>query len=367
MILNKLFKSKDQGKIFMPTSSKKRPGIKKPSPRVNNPWTLKEINKVITKYKSPYKPLFTEYKGQNEKTNWQCLKCNHVFLAHWKRMWKTVRGETAGGCPQCNGRVTYTISDVLAEIKSWKRPLECLSTHYENNKAPLVWRCLKPGCNRQWTNSFKSIKGGGSQHPQGCPTCNANEVYDIEIIKKIIKEKDFPITLLSDKYINNNTPLKWSCDECNNIWHADWANINCGEKGCPACSNPGKTEVAITKFLNNVFGSETFRSIFPEWLRYPENNRKLQIDSYSERLQIAIEVQGIQHYQFHNRYHRNIEEFKRRLAYDAFKEKRCKERGLHFLALDIRKGKRSSFKAILKEFLVNSGIVIPENFDKIPL
>ena len=332
----------------------------------STPWSLVEINKVLTENNIPYRPLFKEYKGQRFKHKWLCLKCNNSFIANWKRIFKTVRGFHSGGCLRCAERTGYSINKIKANLKKNKRPIICLSNEYVNNKSPMKWKCKK--CSHEWETTWKAIKGTRTKGcgPQGCIVCANNVKYTIEKIHKIVKEKNLPLKLISNVYKHNTSNnLKWKCLDCNGKWNASWANINCVDKGCPFCATEGKTERKITNFLKEVFGKKSFIKVKPEFLRNPETGLKLEIDAYSKKLNLAIEINGEQHYKYSPYFHKNEQSFFKVQKRDNWKYSEIKKRKINLIILDIRSVSLIKIKALLKKQLIFLGYKIPKKFDNL--
>lgn len=330
------------------------------------PWSLEEIKEVLILNDSPYRPLFTEYKGHLIKEKWLCLKCNKSFRSHWKRIWKTVRGVHKGGCLRCAERTGYSIKKIKANLKKNKRPIICLSTEYVNNKAPMDWKCID--CGHEWKNYWKAIKGTRTKGcgPQGCIVCANNVKYTIERINQIVKEKGLPFKLISNMYIDNTSNnLEWQCLKCTEIWNCSWANINCSDRGCPRCATEGQTEHKIVTFLREVYGKNSFKKIRPEFLRNPKTGLKLEIDAYSEELNLAIEINGGQHYDYSDFFHRTIKRFKDLKARDRWKYKQIKNKEINLIVLDIRFKNLNKIKGLLKEKLTKLGYNIPEKFNEL--
>lgn len=65
----------------------------------------------------------------------------------------------------------------------------------------------------------------------------------------------------------------------------------------------------------------------PEWLATDEGAR-VELDFFIEELNVAIEVQGSQHYVFSKHFHANPEGFAKQLQYDRHKKRVCAARGI---------------------------------------
>lgn len=93
----------------------------------------------------------------------------------------------------------------------------------------------------------------------------------------------------------------------------------------------GKKESNVRKIMNEMFPGAEFKSCLPRWLRNPKTKRLLQLDCYSERLQIAVELDGPFHHVFMEHYHKTLERFRDLQFRDRLKERLCLEHGVKLI------------------------------------
>ena len=70
-------------------------------------------------------------------------------------------------------------------------------------------------------------------------------------------------------------------------------------------------EEKCRKIFENILG-EKFSNVRPLWLKNYETGYLLELDGYSKSLKLAIEYDGIQHYEFPNLFHQNRRQFESR-------------------------------------------------------
>ena len=163
------------------------------------------------------KLLSEKYINIRTKLKWQCSE-GHTWLA--------VPANIKGGtwCPACGRNKTKPPIELFHKIAKEKKG-KLLSTKYIDSLTKLKWQCSK---GHIWTTTPDIIKRGS-----WCPACvNENTILTIEEFQKIAKRKKG--MLLSKKYINNHTPLKWQCNK-GHIWMARPNNIKNGT-WCRICS-----------------------------------------------------------------------------------------------------------------------------------
>jgi len=85
--------------------------------------------------------------------------------------------------------------------------------------------------------------------------------------------------------------------------------------------------------LQKAFYYDDFWSIRPDWLRHAccGVSRNLELDFFCERLNLALEVQGQQHYQWVPRFHKTEGEFEAQQHRDKLKRRLCQQKGVVLL------------------------------------
>ena len=326
--------------------------------------------------------LSSEYKNGTTSLLWECSEGHQ---------WKTpYLGRVSKGswCPTCrNPQNSIQDAHKLAQ----ERGGECLSPEYVNNYTPLLWKC---GCGYEWEAIYGNIQQG-----TWCPYC-ALDRDSIETMLQIASERGG--RCLSSSYTNNSTKLKWECSE-GHQWRATGGSIKFGS-WCSICSgNAPKTlsdmqELAekrggkcISKQIVNVMTHLKWecsnghqweatpncihkgrwcpecnskknvaeckcREIIEELtgLKFPCTRRVLgggyELDMYNERLNLAFEYNGRQHYVFTPQWHRTPSALADQQKRDRKKKELCRQKRIN---LEVIHYKISSSDSRLKNFLKN--------------
>lgn len=107
----------------------------------------------------------------------------------------------------------FTIEDVKAYLAEKDLNHDCvlLSTEYVDSKTPLLFKCNK--CDEEFTRSFSNVR---RNEKFTCARCSQGRNLSIEDIQKYLQENDInhECTLLSTKYKNVATPLRFQCNIC---------------------------------------------------------------------------------------------------------------------------------------------------------
>ena len=127
---------------------------------------------------------------------------------------------------------------------------------------------------------------------------------------------------LSLAYSSAHTKLAWQC-QLGHVWEANPNNIKNGT-WCPACSK-GIGERVCRLIFEKIFQA-SFPSVFPDWLKSPVTQRKLELDGYCQALAIAFEYNGEQHYTDDTLYPQS--------QYDSIKILMCHTRGIRLFVIE---------------------------------
>jgi len=296
------------------------------------------------------KCLSNIYINNKSKLLWQCNKGHK-----WEAILDSVkRGSWCKICSTINNsekkKLTLTEMHDLAAKHNGK----CLSNVYINSKTDLQWECSRGHAFKAKPYNVKSNKW--------CPIC-ANEIRNIGRTNSIDYLRNLACSrngkVLSLEYINAHTKYHW---ECNN-GHQWFATANKIQQGrwCKQCSD-GLGERITRAFFEQIFQT-SFPKARPIWLRSQDNNQ-LELDGYSEKLGIAFEHQGSQHYKFNQYFHKTKKLFNKRVRDDSYKMILCLRNGVSLIHIPEipTKLKINNLKDyIIKECANFSSISLPEN------
>ncbi len=85
-----------------------------------------------------------------------------------------------------------------------------------------------------------------------------------------------------------------------------------------------KCETKTRQLFESIFNVE-FNTIRPKFLKNPETGKNLELDGYNKLLNLAFEVNGIQHSRYSSFFHRSKYNFIQQIRRDEFKRKKCKK------------------------------------------
>ena len=250
--------------------------------------------------------LSQQYKNNKTPLEWKCNICEHIWYARWN----DIKRETSW-CPKCSGCIKATIEQ--CKQTAIKRSGKCLDVNYINSSFLMTWNHTI--CGHTWKAAWKNI----NHLNQWCPKCNGNNKPEFNEVIKFICNKNG--TLLSNEYINSSTPLNIQCNICNNIWKSRWNDIK-RNHWCPSCATL-KSERECIKIAEIILNISLVKKRI--YLNSENKYQFLEFDGYNEEHKIAIEYNGIQHYEFRPWFHKIQQDFFAQQERDNRKREYCKE------------------------------------------
>ena len=272
----------------------------------------------------------------NPKTSmdWKC-KEGHI----WKNRFGNIYYNNQW-CRDCAGLKKLTIKECqqVAEERGGK----CLSIIYEGNKKSMDWQCSK---GHIWENNFSNIKN----HNQWCPDCAGLKKLTIKECQQVAEERGGKC--LSTKYVNAKISMKWQCLE-GHIWENLFDNIKNKNQWCPDCSK-SKSEKLCREIIEDLT-QEKFPSVRPDFLKHDKTGYNLELDGYCEKLQLAFEYHGEQHYKyFPNHFHKKGKyQFEEQKERDKLKIELCIKNNIKLIIIPYCYDYQDEQK--LREFITNS-------------
>ena len=304
----------------------------------NQPGVLLTPIEEVNKLKSPTKA----------KLEWWCGNKSH-------KPWLTTANSISQGtwCRKCydeKRRIKYKELKRLAEETGEKKigvkgqlittfeDFKKLSKNLRPSKVKLKWWCGNEG-HRYWKARPENLMYNDSW----CPKCagNAPLTYNELVLlakNRGIEENRVPGKLVTSedefiKLIDNNSPsitnLKWWCGiKTHDAWEAAPHNIKSGKTWCPHCAE-GKFERRCRWYFEKIFNSKFKKTSIKKIIS--NYSGRMHFDGYSQLkrdgnlIKLAFEYNGPQHYEFPNRYHKTLSEFKEQQQRDADKRILCKE------------------------------------------
>ncbi|MDO8661595.1 MAG: NUMOD3 domain-containing DNA-binding protein [Candidatus Woesearchaeota archaeon] len=172
--------------------------------------------------------------------------------------------------------------------------------------------------------------------------------------QKIAQKKGWKIISKEGDYKNNKSRLDFECSQEHSFSICLSKALN--GQGCSNCSK-GVSERTCRWYVEKIFG-EKFPNVRPVWLISPKRF-PLELDMYCEKLKLAFEFQGRQHYE-ENKFYHSKQTFESRKAYDETKKRICSEKGITLVEIPDKQNLKRMDTTIMEECM-NAGVIIPEH------
>lgn len=243
------------------------------------------IKKAKDRYKNFYDYSKTEYINSRSKV---CIIC-----PKHGEFWQTANAHLQGqNCPECykekqkQGLINLTSSSELLS-----RFHKLYGDRYEYNLTGLEKQHDKIQIYCKKHNHYFSMKVLHHLNGHGCPLCSkTGHKYSNE--EFIIRAREVHGDLYDYSkvnYINKETPIEIICSKHGSFWQTPHNHISgCG---CPKCKAT-KVQYKIYSWLKTEFPDQVW-----EWEYSPAWLKPQVFDIYCDKLHLAIEYNGRQHYE----------------------------------------------------------------------
>lgn len=224
------------------------------------------------------------------------------------------------GCPYCGGTKKLTTEEFISRAKKIhnnKYNYSMVTYTGWNNKVKII--CPVHGEFEQIP--FDHLRG------HGCVKCMGDDIsknktkpYTL-FVEEAIKKHNSKYTYDTSTYVNRNTKMKIICPVHGEFWQTPHNHLS--GQGCPYCNDSVlEKEVESLLLENKINYINKCTSSILKWLE------RQHLDFYLPDYGIAIECQGIQHFEETDFFEDSLDDIKRR---DERKRKNCEEHGVKIL------------------------------------
>lgn len=218
----------------------------------------------------------------------------------------------------------YTLQDAqeLALSKGGK----FLSLEFTTASRKYWWECAQ---GHQWETAFYVVMKMNCW----CRKCYLEKPREPPPPKHSVEDADALAAERNGKMVSaitevrSDTLLFWQCAE-SHVWQAKFNNVRRGT-WCACCSFE-KSERLARRILEFLY-DESFCKARPKWLKSPVSTQNLELDCYNEKLAVALEYSGQQHYEICKAFQMTKEDLDSIQARDKAKADQCEARGVRLL------------------------------------
>lgn len=269
------------------------------------------IWKAIQKHGYRYNYTKTKYINSSTKV---CIICP-IHGEFWQFPYDHLYGR---GCSKCSGTKKLNNKEFIEKAKEiHDDKYDYSKVEYKGNKIKVCIICPVHG--EFWQRPNDHLSG------YGCNNCYGTHLYTteefIEKAKQVHGDNEYDYSKV--EYKGAHTKICIICPKHGEFWQTPCNHLN-GTK-CPICNSnkKSKMEEKIFDELSIIFDNIERQKTF-DWLIY---KRKLYLDFFIPKYNIAIEVNGDQHYRPIKRFG-GEEYFIKQTKRDKMKKKLCDEHNI---------------------------------------
>ena len=267
-----------------------------------------------------------------------------IICAEHGEFWQKPSDHLKGcGCPKCKGVSKLTKEEFIEKATSVHgNKYDYSKVEYVNNKTKVCIICPKHG--EFWQKPNCHLSG------DRCPKCSKyRNSYTTETwVQKAKEIHEDKYDYSKVNYLNAYTKVCIICPIHGEFWQTPLNHIF-SQTICPKCSKiypHSRLENKVFKFLLETYPNfDITREKKFEWLK---NKTYLPLDFYIEGTNIAVEVQGEQHFKPISRFG-GKKGFEERQFLDNLKKKLCEKHGITLLYISSKKKSTINFKKELKK------------------
>ena len=175
----------------------------------------------------------------------------------------------------------------------------------------------------------------------GCRKCADKYKTQEQMIEAFIEKHNINFNYDKVVYVNYTTNVLIGCKKVENHGYFELTpSKHLSGSGCQKCNcfiNQNESINILEKLTNVEFKRE----------QCPKFLKQLRYDCYNDTLKLALEYNGIQHYEFHDYFHRTYDKFTEQQKRDLLKIKLSKENGIFLIIVPYTENKNK------KEFIKN--------------
>ena len=169
--------------------------------------------------------------------------------------------------------------------------------------------------------------------------------YDLEDMKELALSRGYSFT--SPKYFGINKMYNWKC-KLGHPFTTTPTSFKAGTK-CPICSRRESGGEKICRKYFEAYFKSKFPKNKPEWLRNSRGNL-MELDGYNEKLKIAFEYNGQQHYDSIRFFGFDMDKYvPQRKEDDKKKKEVCKQKGITLFEIPFFISKKNMGHFIISE------------------
>lgn len=306
---------------------------------LSNPYYLDNINLSLSKTNSGTTLKLGTYIGAKYKCTFICGRCGKEFSGLLSNLLKYKYCLCSGCVREIQDTKALELDKVKEELSSYG--YELLNGVWDGYHKRID---VKDKDGYKGKVKFDTLRQGGSFSKFAL-----YNPYSLDNVKLFCKLNGFTCTVPNQRFNGWNKDIKIIC-ECGNTYHVELSKlIDEKQSRCLQCAvKVSKIEAEVDRYLSDLGLSYCKQKIFTD-CRY---KKPLPFDFYLSDLNIAVEVQGEQHYKPVPNFG-GEEAFQLQKKKDKIKADYCQYVGIKLICLSYTDVRSGEYKEIINEIIYN--------------
>jgi hypothetical protein len=249
------------------------------------------------------------------------------------------------GCPKCKANkssinLRCDINEFILKARNvHENKYNYDKVTYVNNNQKICIIC--PDHGEFWQTPKKHIC---LKH--GCPKCSGRYLTNEEWVNRFKDTHGNKYDYVKSRVINAKTKICIICPKHGEFWQKPHNHVS--GQNCPKCAElSSHQENEIIKILKDMKILFEYRYKNFIWLK---SKRKLELDFYIPQFNIAIEVQGKQHFKA-NQYFGGNNGYEKTIKRDKLKKELCQQYGVKLYYINYNDNTENELNNILQVYL----------------
>lgn len=276
------------------------------------------VNKSNEIYGGKYDYSKVEYCGTDTKV---CIICPE-HGEFWQTPYHHINGKV--GCPKCSDNVRLTTEEFIRRaIKKHGCKYDYSNVDYKSSHDKVCIICPEHG--EFWVNPGNHLYGSG------CPKCAGKNKTTDDFVSESIQVHGHLYDYSKSEYKGANVKITIICPEHGEFLISPHSHLR--GRGCPKCSNSMLEKDLMCFFDKNNIEYE-YQKTFDWLFTYSEKKNasyKMKLDFYLKQYNVAIECQGVQHFERCSFFDRPEYTLNTRKGNDKNKYELCEKNGVRVI------------------------------------
>lgn len=313
---------------------------------INNPFTIENIKIWLNLNGCKNKLLSSKYINSSQKLIFTCEDCNEPYEATFLEF----RNRKRTKCKICSGgdkRNKISVKKAIEILKDYNFEM-INNSEFINSKNKIN---IKDSLGYKYYISLSDVNLYNKENSKidKFSKYNPHTIYNIELYLKL---NNYKSNLLSKEYVDCDTPLLFSCEECGQPFEVTFKHFRTSfQTRCKCCT---KSESLLERFVKQYLENDNIKYVTQYKIDNCKDVLPLPFDfailNNDDKLKYLIECDGKQHFEIID-YFGGVEAYNYTKKHDSIKNIYCKDNNITLLRIPYWEFKKDNYINILNNKL----------------